>query len=59
MPEHTDRELMVIAAGREIHDGDLVFAGMRLPGGAGWRETPTAAELEIVLACDPAGFWTR
>src|SRR5882672_396056 len=27
----TDRELMVIAAGREIHDGDLVFVGMRLP----------------------------
>ena len=31
MPEHTDRELMVIAAGREIRDGDLVFVGMRLP----------------------------
>ncbi len=27
----TDRELMVIAAGREIRDGDLVFVGMRLP----------------------------
>ena len=27
----TDRELMVIAAGREIHDGDVVFVGMRLP----------------------------
>ena len=31
MAEFTDRELMVIAAGREIHDGDLVFVGMRLP----------------------------
>jgi glutaconate CoA-transferase subunit B len=27
----TARELMVIAAGREIHDGDVVFVGMRLP----------------------------
>ncbi len=27
----TDRELMVIAAGREIEDGDTVFVGMRLP----------------------------
>jgi glutaconate CoA-transferase subunit B len=31
MPEYTDRELMVIAAGREIRDGDLAFVGMRLP----------------------------
>src|SRR5258705_8445540 len=31
MAEFADRELMVIAAGREIHDGDLVFVGMRLP----------------------------
>src|SRR6202795_2130346 len=31
MPEHTDRELMVIAAAREIRDGDLAFVGMRLP----------------------------
>jgi glutaconate CoA-transferase, subunit B len=28
---YTDRELMVIAAGREIRDGDRVFVGMRLP----------------------------
>ncbi len=27
----TDRELMVIAAGREIRDGEVVFVGMRLP----------------------------
>jgi glutaconate CoA-transferase, subunit B len=27
----TDRELMVIAAGRQIRDGDAVFVGMRLP----------------------------
>jgi glutaconate CoA-transferase, subunit B len=31
MPEYTNRELMVIAAGREIRDGDRVFVGMRLP----------------------------
>src|SRR6202158_4324394 len=30
MAEYTDRELMVIAAGREIRDGDLAFVGMRL-----------------------------
>ncbi|HET7876727.1 MAG TPA: CoA-transferase [Methylomirabilota bacterium] len=29
--EYTDRELMVIAAGREIRDGEVVFVGMRLP----------------------------
>ena len=29
--EYTARELMVIAAAREIHDGDVVFVGMRLP----------------------------
>ena len=28
---YTNRELMVIAAGREIRDGDVVFVGMRLP----------------------------
>ena len=28
---YTDRELMVIAAAREIDDGDVVFVGMRLP----------------------------
>jgi glutaconate CoA-transferase, subunit B len=27
----SDRELMVVAAGREIQDGELVFVGMRLP----------------------------
>src|SRR6266702_8374629 len=31
MAEYTDRELMVIAGGREIRDGELVFVGMRLP----------------------------
>jgi glutaconate CoA-transferase subunit B len=29
--DYTDRELMVIAAGREIRDGEVVFVGMRLP----------------------------
>ena len=29
--DYTPRELMVIAAAREIHDGDAVFVGMRLP----------------------------
>src|SRR4030095_14455186 len=28
---YTERELMVIAAGREIRDGEIVFVGMRLP----------------------------
>lgn len=31
MAGFTDRELMVIAAGRQIRDGDVVFVGMRLP----------------------------
>jgi glutaconate CoA-transferase subunit B len=31
MMRYTDRELMVIAAAREIRDGDAVFVGMRLP----------------------------
>jgi glutaconate CoA-transferase subunit B len=30
-PDYTARELMVIAAGREIRDGEVVFVGMRLP----------------------------
>jgi glutaconate CoA-transferase subunit B len=30
-PPCTDRELMVVAAGREIRDGEVVFVGMRLP----------------------------
>jgi glutaconate CoA-transferase subunit B len=78
MQEYTDRELMVIAAGREIRESDLVFVGMRLPllafafakrthapGAIGLFENgivhdqPAAAELEIVRACDPAGFWAR
>lgn len=29
--EYTERELMVIAAAREIRDGEAVFVGMRLP----------------------------
>src|SRR5437879_13729761 len=28
---YTAQELMVAVASREIHDGDLVFVGMRLP----------------------------
>ncbi len=31
MSDYTDQELMVAVASREIHDGDLVFVGMRLP----------------------------
>ena len=31
MAGFTDRELMVIAAGRQIRNGDVVFVGMRLP----------------------------
>jgi glutaconate CoA-transferase, subunit B len=30
-PAYTRRELMVVAAGREIHDHEVVFVGMRLP----------------------------
>ncbi|HYM66026.1 MAG TPA: CoA-transferase [Patescibacteria group bacterium] len=30
-PPYTPQELMVAVASREIHDGDLVFVGMRLP----------------------------
>ena len=29
--EYTSQELMVAAAAREIHDGEIVFTGMRLP----------------------------
>jgi acyl CoA:acetate/3-ketoacid CoA transferase beta subunit len=32
---------------------------LRLADGCRETPTPTAAELEIVRACDPAGFWTR
>src|SRR5690242_2936659 len=31
MSDFTPQELMVAVASREIHDGDLVFVGMRLP----------------------------
>ena len=31
MRDYTERELMVIAAAREIRDGDVAFVGMRLP----------------------------
>jgi glutaconate CoA-transferase, subunit B len=31
MPEYTPQELMVVAAAREIRDGETVFVGMRLP----------------------------
>src|SRR6266481_2593462 len=30
-PDYTPQELMVVAAAREIADGELVFVGMRLP----------------------------
>jgi glutaconate CoA-transferase subunit B len=30
-PEYTLRELMIVAAAREIRDGEVVFTGMRLP----------------------------
>ena len=29
--EYTLRELMIVAAAREIHDGEIVYTGMRLP----------------------------
>ncbi|MBI3362311.1 MAG: CoA-transferase [Chloroflexi bacterium] len=31
MPDYTPQELMVIAAAREVRDGEVVFVGMRLP----------------------------
>src|SRR5581483_11893876 len=31
MADYSLSELMVVAAAREIHDGDIVFVGMRLP----------------------------
>src|SRR5919202_6474610 len=30
-PDYTLRELMIVAAAREIRDGEVVFTGMRLP----------------------------
>jgi len=30
-PDYTPQELMVVCAAREIHDGEVVFVGMRLP----------------------------
>ena len=30
-PDYTLQELMVVCAAREIHDGEVVFVGMRLP----------------------------
>ena len=29
--DFTTREIMIAAAAREIHDGEVVFVGMRLP----------------------------
>ncbi len=59
----TPQELMVAAAAREIHDGDLVFVGMRLPilayGVARSTHAPSARALyELGLMRDrpPAGF---
>ena len=31
MTDYTPQELMVVAAAREIRDGEVVFVGMRLP----------------------------
>ena len=31
MTPYTPQELMVVAAAREIRDGEVVFVGMRLP----------------------------
>jgi len=63
MSDHTAQELMVAAAAREIHDGDLVFVGMRLPilayGVARSTHAPRARALfELGLLRDqpPPGF---
>jgi glutaconate CoA-transferase, subunit B len=49
MATSSDRELMVVAAAREIGDGELVFVGMRLPvlayGVARGTHAPTARAL--------------
>ncbi|MBV9173367.1 MAG: CoA-transferase [Chloroflexi bacterium] len=49
MSEYTPQELMVVAAAREIHDGEVVFVGMRLPllafGLAKRTHAPTAIGL--------------
>jgi glutaconate CoA-transferase subunit B len=62
-PGYTPQELMVAVAAREIHDGDLVFVGMRLPilayGVARSTHAPGARALyELGLMRDrpPAGF---
>src|SRR5688500_7297977 len=46
---YTLRELMVAAAAREIHDGDKVFVGMRLPllGFAVAKETHAPSAIGI------------
>jgi glutaconate CoA-transferase subunit B len=63
MSDRTAQEVMVAAAAREIHDGDLVFVGMRLPilayGVARSTHAPRARALyELGLMRDrpPAAF---
>src|SRR5919201_828000 len=56
--DYTPQELMVVAAAREIRDGEIVFVGMRLPliAFALAREThaPTAVGLfELGVVGDP------
>jgi glutaconate CoA-transferase subunit B len=52
---YSTQELMIIAAAREIHDGEVVFVGMRLPimsfGVARLTHAPNAVGL---FEC---GFW--
>ncbi len=45
--DYTLRELMVVAAAREIHEGERVFVGMQLPllGFAVAKELHAAKEL--------------
>ena len=46
---------------RFVPDGAAVCMGTALAIAPDVRETPepTAAELEIIRACDPQGFWTH
>ena len=54
---------MVLASWHPRHSVETVRAatgwGLRVADGCRETPTPTSAELEIVRACDPAGFWTR
>ncbi len=57
--DYTLRELMVVAAAREIREGERVFVGMQLPllGFAVAKEFHAPKELDAVRKYDPRGVW--